>query len=193
MVVRVCAVSPYPMSQRLLERYVGGVLKGMATVKACGRDEFDPSECDVAVVYAESPTQKIFARKYRELKVIGIRFTIQAAGVRALAHLPPGSRVGVVADHHECANMLLREILDSGVFEPRFVSGAFSDMDSMQVDAFAVAEEMDSILWTKYSGPREKVIVLPRSLFPSSVAEIISAVMHIESQVNLDLALKKSS
>ena len=164
--VRVSAVTPYPMSQRLLERYVGGIVKGMACVKACSRDEFDPKSCDVAVVYAESPTQTTFLRKYRDLKVIGIRFTLQASGVRALSRLAKGSRVGVVADHHQCANMLLREVLDSGVFEPRFVSGAFSDMESMD----------------KYHGPAEKVMVLPRSLLPSSVAEIIGAVFQVQSE-----------
>ena len=180
--VKVSAVTPYPMSQKLLERYVGGVLKGMAVVKACGTDDFDLEDCDVAVVYGESPTQRLLERACRGVRVIGVRFTIQAQGVRLLASLPPGSMVGVVADHHECANMLLREILDSGVFEPRFTSGAFTDMDRMPVSAFAVAEEMDSILWTKYSGPREKVMVLPRSLQPSSVAEIISAVVQVRSE-----------
>ena len=180
--VRVSAVTPYPMSQRLLERYVGGIVKGMACVKACSRDEFDPKSCDVAVVYAESPAQTTFLRKYRDLKVIGIRFTLQASGVRALSRLAKGSRVGVVADHHQCANMLLREVLDSGVFEPRFVSGAFSDMESMDVEAFAVAEEMDATLWSKYHGPAEKVMVLPRSLLPSSVAEIIGAVFQVQSE-----------
>jgi hypothetical protein len=169
------------MSQKLLERYVGGALKGMAVVKACGRDDFDPQGCDVVVVYGESPTQRLLERMCQGRRIIGVRFTIQAAGVRLLARLAPGSMVGVVADHHECANMLLREILDSGVFEPRYTSGAFTDMDRMPVDAFAVAEEMDSILWTKYSGPREKVMVLPRSLQPSSVAEVISAVVQARS------------
>lgn len=180
--VRISAVTPYPMSQKLLERYVGGIVKGMASVKACSRDEFDPESCDVAVVYAESPTQRMFLQKYRDLKVIGIRFTIQASGVRALSRLPSGSKIGVVADHHQCANMLLREVLDSGVFELRYVSGAFSDMESMDVDAFAVAEEMDATLWTKYHGPPEKVMVLPRSLLPSSVAEIIGAVVQVQSE-----------
>ncbi|HHY35188.1 MAG TPA: hypothetical protein GX510_06100 [Firmicutes bacterium] len=182
--VRVTAVTPYPMSRLLLERYVGGILKGMAQVKSCGREEFVPSDCDIAVAYAESPTQRLLTRQYRDLKVIGIRFTIQAKAVRALSQLGPGTLVGVVADHHECANMLLREILDSGVFEPRFISGAFSDMKSMPVEIFTVAEEMDAVLWTKYQGPREKVMVLPRSLSPSSVGEIISAVVQLQTEAS---------
>lgn len=180
--VRVTAVTPYPLSRKLLERYVGGILKGLSTVKAVGRDEFKPEECDVAVVYAQSPTEAILRRRYPDLKVIGIRFTIQASGVRTLNQLPPNSVVGVVADHHQCANMLLREILDSGVFEPRFFSGAFEDMETMPATIFAVAEEMDSVLWTKYTGPREKVIVLPRALSAASVAEIISAVTHVRDR-----------
>lgn len=52
--VRVLAVTPYPMSQKLLQRYVGGILKGTAEVKACDRESFDPKDCDVAVAYAES-------------------------------------------------------------------------------------------------------------------------------------------
>lgn len=188
--IKVCAVTPYPMSQRLLERYIGGILKGMASVKACSREEFDPGQCHVAVVYDHSPTFRLFSEKYRNLKLIGIRFTIQASGVRTLTHLAPGSTVGVVADHHQCANMLLREILDSGVFEPRFLTGAFSDMDSMKADTFAVAEEMDATLWTKYSGPKDKVKVLPRSLMPSTVGEIIGAVAQARSELGHTHALR---
>ncbi|MGE5485687.1 MAG: hypothetical protein ACM3X4_11800 [Ignavibacteriales bacterium] len=177
--VRVVVATPYPKSQRLLERYVGGCLKGIATVEATGCDDFDFGACDILVFYERSPNESTFRQKLPYVELIGLRFIIQACGVRKLAALDPKTRVGVVAGHRPCANMLLREILDSGIYQPRFVTGAFGDIDSMDADVFAVAEEMEETFWTAYSGDRSRVIVLPRSLSNSSVAELINAASNV--------------
>ncbi|NPV70366.1 MAG: hypothetical protein HPY55_06945 [Firmicutes bacterium] len=173
--VKVVVATPYPRSQMLLERYVGGCLKGIASVRATSTDSVDGSECDIIVVYQRGPNETIFRQRFPDVRVIGISFEIQACGVRQLAALPRGMTLGVVAGHRTCANMFLREILDSGIYQPRFLTGAFGDMPSMTVDAFAVAEEMEETLRAVYPVDKDKLLVLPRSLSNPSVVELISA------------------
>jgi len=177
--VRVVVATPYPKSQRMLERYVGGCLKGIATVVATGSDDFEFDACDILVFYERSPNEFAFRQNLPYVEHIGIRFVIQAGGVRRLAALDQGARVGVVAGHRPCANMLLREILDSGIYQPRFVTGAFNDMQFMDVDVFAVAEEMEETLRAVYSGDNSRIIILPRSLSNSSVAELINTASRV--------------
>jgi len=180
-VVQVVVATPYPGAQRLLERYVGGCLKGIASVRAVETDRVDAGACDILAVYDHSPNKKVFPRRFPGARVIGIRFVIQASGVRALAALPPGITVGVVAAHRSCANQLLKQILDSGIYEPRFVTGSFDDIPVTRVDKFAVAEEMEEPFWGAYSGDRSKVLVLPRSLCNSSVVELINAASDVRA------------
>jgi hypothetical protein len=177
--VRVVVATPYPRSQALLERYVGGCLKGIATVRATSTDAVDGSDCDIVVVYHRGPDEARLKQRFPNVRVIGLDFEIQACGVRQLAALPGGMIVGVVAGHRTCANMFLREILDSGIYQPRFITGAFSDMPGMNVDAFAVAEEMEETLRAAYPVDKGKLLVLPRSLSNSSVVELISAASEV--------------
>ncbi|OAT86082.1 hypothetical protein [Desulfotomaculum copahuensis] len=177
--IQAVVVSEIKDSMDLLQRRVGGILKGIAVTGVCHFEQVDRVTAPLLICYA-------FGEHYYELKekfqtrgrrVIGAELTLLPAGVRNLRLVPASVTLGVVAQHRRCANYFLSDIVRSGVMEHRFIIGTFDEMKDMPVDKFVVPEEMIAAVDRK--GVSGEIITVPRTVSAFSAAEIINTALEV--------------
>ena len=180
--VKAMVVGWHPGSDELLQRRVGGILKGLAKVQACTIDRINEhTDAQLLVTYANSHRlQEILVRKFKKkVKIVGVELTLLPPGIKAVRLIDPSVRLGVVAGHRRCANYFFSELVRAGVMDHTFSIGTFEDMPYMPVDQFVISEEMVSLI--KDPIDPKRIITVPRSISPASAADLIHAALEVAS------------
>lgn len=166
-------------STDFLHRRVGGILKGIAEVRPCTFQKLDKLKADIVICRAFGACVGDIKKKFEnsKTKVVEVDLILLPVAVRTLTSLDKSLTLGVVANHHRCANYLLSEIIRSGVLDHKFMAGAFEDMPQMPVDKFIISEEMSDAV--NVSRLKQEAIFVPRTISSNSAAELINAVMTI--------------
>jgi len=163
----------------MLQRRVGGILKGIAPVKKLTSEEVQDNSGKMFVCLAYGYNYENLTQRFRNKDkiVIGVEMNLLPQGIRTVRQLDENLTLGVIAKHQRCANTFCSEIIRSALSGHRFVTGSFDDIDQMAVDAFLVPEEMES--GTKGLKFPKPVYYLPRSISPQSAALIIDNALKI--------------
>jgi len=177
--VRAAVVGEHRDYMELLQRRVGGILKGIAVTIICPSDRIEKTDASLLICYAFGEYFHGLRERFQntDKRVVGAELTLLPAGIRSLRMVPRDIKLGVVAQHRQCANYLLSDIVRSGVMEHRFFIGTFDEMKEIPVDKFVVPEEMASVVDLK--GIKQEVILVPRTISSYSAAEIINAAMEL--------------
>ena len=177
--VNVMVVGATPRANDTWQKRVGGVLQNIAEVRKGLIEDIIKMRPDLVVCYNNGA----MARKVKEITggtgivALGVSLTLLPIGIKTLYQLGVNKRVGVVAHHLRCANILLSEIVSSGFFENRFITGTFTEMRDMDVNFFVAGEEMVNLADRK--GISVPIITIPRGLSPYSVATLVNTVNEI--------------
>lgn len=165
----------------MLQRRMGGILKGIAHVEKMLPQEITDDDGPLFVCLAYGENYDSLTRRFRQQDkvIIGTELTLLPSVIRALRQIDGKKVLGVVANHQICANYFCSEIIRSAPSYNRYITGTFGDMDKMPVDVFLVPEELDATV-KKFKVNRE-VLFLPRSVSPRSAAEIIDQAIRIFS------------
>ncbi|MDN5301013.1 MAG: hypothetical protein PWQ60_527 [Thermoanaerobacteraceae bacterium] len=164
----------------LLQRRVGGILKDIAKVDVCWFEDLDKTDADIYISYAHGMRFPLIKEKFKntDKKVIGAELTILPVGVRMLNAVPKGQKMGVVAEHLRCANYFLSEIIRTGVLDYEFSAGPISAMKDMDVDVYAIPEELIGLV-KKGDNRGKSLIQIPRTITPMCAAELINAALEV--------------
>ncbi|MEL7624691.1 MAG: hypothetical protein AAGU12_14085 [Clostridiales bacterium] len=172
-------VGGYNAPSKMLQRRIGGILKDIASVEICLFDELDKNESDIYIAYSHGIRYEKLRTKFRSenKKLIAAELTLLPIGIRMLKAIKKGSRVGVVAEHLRCANYFLGEILKAGVLDYHFLAGKITDMKRMNVDVFAIPEELLDLA-DESALQGKNVLPIPRTITASCYADLINAAME---------------
>lgn len=178
--VKAIVVGTHKGTVDLLQRRVGGILKDIAKVDVCWFEDLDKTEADIYISYAHGIRFQLIQEKFRNTgkKVIGAELTILPVGIRMLNALPKGQKIGILAEHLRCANYFLSEIIRTGVLDYNFIAGPISVMKDMDVDVYAIPEEMVELI-KKGDNKDKKLIPIPRTITPMCAAEMINAALEV--------------
>lgn len=177
----IAIVGVHEKSMLMLQRRVGGILKGIANVSICTPEKAESSRASVFICYSHGYRLALMKEKYKNKKIIlGVELAILPAGIRAIQTLPLYKKLGIVAEHRRCANWFFVEVVRSGISDNPVIIGTFEEMPVMQVDAFVVPEELADLI--PKGVPADKVILVPRTISPWSAAEIISAALKVGNE-----------
>ena len=113
--IKVAAVSFRPEIRNMLQRYVGGVLKDIGTVKAMTTEEAIESNSDLYVVYTMGPVYKQLCKYVDPERVVQAKLFPMPASIKKVMMLPEGSRIGIVAGHRWDAADFLGQLIATGV------------------------------------------------------------------------------
>ncbi len=177
----VVVVSYCPDSLEMLQRRVGGILKGIAPVEKLLSDEL-PDEANAAmyVCFARGKNFDVLTERVRGgTPVIGAELTLLPAAVRAVRSIGESKVLGVVSDHQRCANYFLGEIIASAPTPHRYVTGTFHDMPAMPADVFLIPEELEHTARRIGIPAGREAVFLPRAISQRSAAEIIDQAMRL--------------
>ena len=182
--VRAAIVGVHEGPMDMLQRRVGGILKGIAEVITCTPEEVDRIDAPLLISYAHGARQQFMHGRFAhsDRKVIGAELTLLPVAVKTLRLLDPRLRVGVLAEHQRCANHFLSEIIRAGIMDFKFEIGTFEDMAELRVHRFVVSEEMAGYVNRKPLRPGQEIILVPRTISPTSAAEIIHAALEVASR-----------
>lgn len=177
--VRVAVVGEHKDYMELLQRRVGGILKGIAVTTVCHIDKVEKTDAPLLICYAFGEHFNDLRERFQHTgkRVMGAELTLLPAGIRGLRMVPKDMKLGVVAEHRPCANYLLSDVVRSGIMEYKFFIGTFDEMKEMPVDKFVVPEEMAAVVDLK--NIKREVILVPRTISPYSAAEIINAALEL--------------
>lgn len=178
--VKAMVVGTHKGTVDLLQRRVGGILKDIAKVDVCWFEDLDKAEGDIYISYAHGLRFPLIMEKFKntDKKVIGAELTLLPVGVRMLNAVLKGRKIGVVAEHLRCANYFLSEIIRTGVLDYEFIAGPISMMKDMDVDLYAIPEELIGLV--KKGDDRGKTIMqIPRTITPMCAAEMINAALEV--------------
>ena len=178
--IRAAIVGVHPGSKELLQRRVGGILKGLAQVITCSPEEADRIDAPLLVSYAHGARQQAMLEHFHgsSRKVIGVELTLLPVAVKTLRMLDPRVRLGVLAEHQRCANYFLAEIVRAGIADFKYEVGTFDSLAQLKVDKFVVSEEMEDVVDNRLLKPGQEIILVPRTISPTSAAEIIGAALE---------------
>jgi len=165
----------------MLQRRVGGILKGIAPVKKLTSDEVQDESGSMFVCLAYGYNYENLTQRFRnqDKVVIGVEMNLLPQGIRVVRQLDERFTLGVVASHQRCANSFCSEIIRSTLSEHRFITGSLDDINKMPVDAYLIPEEME--FSTKKLNFPKPVYYLPRAISPKSAALIIDHALRLKN------------
>jgi hypothetical protein len=176
--VQVLVIGGSEGADEMLERRIGGILRGLARVRRGNYNDPFPGDIDLVVFYGKGKRlREMQKRNLPGVALVGAELTLLPAGLKELQKIKPGQVCGVVAEHQRCANIFLSEIIRAGFVENRFVTGTFQEIERLEADCFIVSEEMAPLF---PPDPKNRPLVaIPRTVSPESAAEIINLVLEI--------------
>ncbi len=175
--LKVMVVGTHRGTVDLMQRRIGGILKDIAQVETCWYDDVDRTDADIYLCYSNGVRLDALQKRFKntDKEVVGVQFTLLPVGVRTLKSLPPRSKLGVFAEHLQCANSFLGDIITSGVVDYRFVAAPLSEMRDADVDYYVVPEELDDQVRAEDYSVR--LLYVPRIVTASCAANIINLAM----------------
>lgn len=178
--IRVGIVSLRLEISNMLQRYVGGILKGIAVVDIVRDiDHALRDEYDLYVVYTVGIVFKKLNTKIETERIVPVELFPMPMGIKRVMQIPEGSRLGVIAGHYWDATDLLGQLLHAGVRNYRFTTDSTSHAEEMDVDYYVVPEECIKDIQDKPQIMRN-ALVIPRSLAAQSISEIIKRVISVQ-------------
>ncbi len=165
----------------MLHRRIGGILKDIAIVQTCLFSKVEDTDYDIYFCYAEGVRQKKLQQmfKWTNKLVIGAELTLLPIGIRKLNSLPVNSHIAVFAEHLQCANNLLGEIITAGVTQYRFGAYPINEIDDVKADYFVIPEESEEMMKPYLKLVKDRLILVPRTIKPSCASFIIKQAMSI--------------
>lgn len=178
LLINVAAVSIRSEIREMLQRYVGGILKGIGVVRSLTPEEALESKSDLYLVYTIGPVFKKLSEKIELERIIEVQLFPMTTGIKRIFALPPGSRIGVIAGHSWDAADFLGQLVGIGFRNYLFTTGTPENVSSMVVDYFVIPEEIAPYIKDKEVA--RNMIVVPRTLDSQSVASIIKEALRIQ-------------
>jgi len=166
--IKVAAVSFRLEIREMLQRYVGGILKGIAQVSAVTTEEALEGKYDLYVVYTMGTVFKQLTQKVDPEKIIPVDLFPIPTGMKKVLAIPEGSNVGVVAGHLWDAADFLAQLVQVGVRNYQFSTATPNTILTMDVD----------------NNKSKKIVVVPRTLEPRTVSRIITEALKIKQILN---------
>ncbi len=176
--IKVAAISFRPEIKSMLHRYVGGILKEIATVTALTPEEALVSQSDLYVVYTQGTVYTQLSKKINIELLIPVELFPLPVGMKRVLSLPEGSRLGILAGHLWDAADFLRQLIEMGARNYYFSTGTPEITTTMDDDYFVVPEEIAPYI--KDPQAAKKMVIVPRTLDPQSVASIIKVALKIQ-------------
>lgn len=178
----VIVVSYCPDSLEMLQRRVGGILKGIASVKKLLSEEVpEDGAGTMYVCLARGMNYDVLTQRFKnEGKIIiGAELTLLPTAIRTLRTISEDKILGVVSDHQKCANYFLSEIISSVSTSHRYITGTFSDVRQMPADVLVIPEELEQTSKSLGIPKLKETVYLPRAISQHSAAEIIDHALKI--------------
>lgn len=179
-IINVAAVSFRPEISEMLQRYVGGILKDIAVVKALTPEEALGTKYDLYIVYTMGIVYRQLSKVIDMEKILIAELFPMPQGIRRVLLLPEGSRLGILGGHVWDAADLLGQIINVGVRNYLFSTGTPETAAAMDVDWYVLPEEI--VPYIKEAHVRKKLVIIPRMLDSQSVARIISTALRIQKE-----------
>ena len=181
--IKVAAVSFRLEIREMLQRYVGGILKGIAQVSAVTTEEALEGKYDLYVVYTMGTVFKQLTQKVDPEKIIPVDLFPIPTGMKKVLAIPEGSNVGVVAGHLWDAADFLAQLVQVGVRNYQFSTATPNTILTMDVDWYIVPEEIAPYVKLD-NNKSKKIVVVPRTLEPRTVSRIITEALKIKQILN---------
>lgn len=179
-IINVAAVSFRPEISDMLQRYVGGILKGIAVVKATTPQEALNTKYDLYIVYTMGIVYRELSQKIEVGRIITAELFPMPQGIKRVLLIPEGSRLGILGGHIWDAADLLGQLINVGVRTFGFCTGTPETAASMDVDWYVLPEELAPYI--KEPQVKNKLVIIPRMLDSQSVARIISTALRIQKE-----------
>lgn len=169
----------------MLQRRVGGILKGLALVSKTYPENIGKSNPDLVVAYAKGLRVEEVKSWHPGKRFIAVELVIHSAGIRAIKQIEEDKIIGIVAKHRRCANYFLEEITKSISLNNRLTTGSFDDVNqSVLADVYLVSGEMEEDTKNKALRviPSNKLVMVSRTISPYSAAELINVTYEINRE-----------
>jgi len=166
----------------MLQRRVGGILKGIAPVKKLTSAEVQADSGDMFVCLAYGYNYENLTQRFRNQDkiVIGVEMNLLPQAIRTVRQLDEGLTLGVIATHQRCANAFCSDIIRSTLSRHHYTTGSLDDFQNMAVDAYLVPEELEAT--TSQLNFPKPVYYLPRAISAQSAALIIDHALKLVSK-----------
>ena len=124
------------------------------------------------------------AKRKPYYRIVAADFFPMPMGIKRVMSIPEGKTLGVIAGHYWDAADLLRQLMETGVRNYRFITGTTSEAASIQADCYLIPEECLGDI-TEQS-VKSRLVVIPRSMAARSVSELIRKVFAIQRRERND-------
>jgi|LSQX01.1.fsa_nt_gb hypothetical protein len=171
----------------MLQRRVGGILKGLAHVSKIYPDQYQIGKVnpDLVVAYAKGLRVEEIKSWYPGKPFIAVELVIHSTGIRSIKQIDEDKIIGIVAKHRRCANYFLEEITKSISLNNRLVTGCFDDVNkSISADVYLISGEMEEDTKNRALRviPSHKLVMVSRTISPYSAAELINVTYEINRE-----------
>jgi histidinol phosphatase-like PHP family hydrolase len=167
----------------MLQRRVGGILKGIAPVKKLTSQEVEGDSGDIFVCLAYGYNYENLTQRFRHQDkiVIGVEMNLLPQAIRVVRQLDESWTLGVLSNHQRCANTFCSDIIRSTLSGHVYTTSTFEDLDKLKVDAYLVPEELAaSTSSLKFAKP---VYYLPRAISAQSAALLIDHALRLANNL----------